>query len=230
MKTLRRQRGGFFLKKLVIFDLDGTLFDTTASMEACGNEALRRLQLPTFSRKDYARFSGGGVEGYVSAILDAVGDTEHRNFDLFWQYYQEKNSQIFTSLNRPYEKVPKLLAILKEKGIRLAVLSNKDQPSCRQIVEECFGKNCFDVIRGDTGIAPVKPDPSGVYAILEELGVAKEDCLYVGDTEVDMITGKNAAVPTVAALWGYRSREELAVFEPELEAASPLDLLDLCLA
>jgi len=218
------------MKKLVIFDLDGTLFDTTASMEACGNYALSRLGLKKFEKSDYARFSGGGVEEYVNAILEAAGDENHENFQAFWQYYQEKNAQVPVDLNQPYDKIRKMLAILKEKGISLAVLSNKDHASCVQIVEETFGKGCFDVIRGQVESVPPKPDPAGVYAILKELGVSSQDALYVGDTEVDMLTGKNAALCTVAALWGYRSREVLAVFEPEMMASSPLDLLDYCLS
>jgi phosphoglycolate phosphatase len=172
-------------------------------------------------------FSGGGVEEYVGAILEAAGDKEKKHFDSFWQYYQEMNGQISSrEANIPYDGVEKLLALLKSKGVLLAVLSNKDQASCVQIVEERFGKQAFRVIPGDTGILPVKRDPAGVFAILEELGVAKEECLYVGDTQVDIQTGRSAGVDTVAALWGYRTKEVLEAENPTHFVSNPMEILD----
>ena len=215
------------MKKLIIFDLDGTLFDTTLSMVACGNEALEKLHLPLLTPKDYARFSGAGVEGYVHAILDAVGDKEHKYAKVFWEYYTEKNEAEQLDLIHPYEGVRELLSALKEKGIRLAVLSNKNEEACIPTVHSFFGEEVFDVIWGDKeGFAP-KPDPENVLKMMNLFSVKKEDCLYVGDTQVDMKTGKNAKIDTVAALWGYREKEDLAVFSPEYYAEKPLDILSL---
>ncbi len=216
------------MKKIVIFDLDGTLFDTTYAMQACGNHALSLLGLPTFSREDYAHFSGGGVEEYVNAILEAAGDGEHRHFDEFWRTYLEKNESLPDGFNQPYPGVLPLLSALKDKGLRLAVLSNKDHASCVSIVEKTFGSNLFDVICGDNAERPVKPDPAGVFAILNESVLSPDDALYVGDTEVDMRTGKRAGVETCAALWGYRSREVLEREGADRFLAQPLDLLSLC--
>lgn len=216
------------MKKIVIFDLDGTLFDTTYAMQACGNHALSLLSLPGFSREDYARFSGGGVEEYVGAILESAGDKEHRHFDVFWRSYLEKNASLPDNFNQPYPGVVSLLSMLIEKGICLAVLSNKDHASCVQIVEKAFGKEVFSVIRGEKGDIPVKPDPAGVFAILEETGFSPEQALYVGDTEVDMITGKRAGVETCGALWGYRTREILEREGADILLETPLDLLSIC--
>jgi len=215
------------MKKLAIFDLDGTLFDTTLAMQICGNYALEKLGLSTFPAKAYAGFSGGGIEGYVFAILDAAGDPEHRHFDEFWRLYCEKNLEVGTSPNVPFDGIVPMLQGLKEMGVKLAVLSNKDHDSCVRIVEEIFGEKMFDVIRGNSEELPPKPHPAGMNAVLRETGMSPEDCLYVGDTEVDMETGKNAGVFTVAVLWGYRSEEVLAAYSPEAMVSTPEELLKL---
>lgn len=213
------------MKKLVIFDLDGTLFDTTRSMEACGNHALKKLGLPTFPRERYALFSGGGVEEYVNAILEAAGDLTHENARLFWEYYLEVG-EAAGEKNRPYEGIPSLLSALRER-VLLAVLSNKDHASCVQIVEEAFGKEVFSGILGDMGTFPPKPDPTGVGILLDRFSLSASDCLYVGDTQVDIRTGKNAGVDTVGALWGYRTREVLEREGATHLISKPEELLNL---
>ena len=215
------------MKKLVIFDLDGTLFNTTVAMSDCGNYALERLGLPLLAPEEYARFSGGSVRAFVCAALAAAGDGEAVNYDEFWRLYLEKNGTLTEDANVPYEGVEALLATLKEKGVRLAVLSNKDEASCIPIVENAFGKGMFDRIFGGKEGVPAKPDPTAVFALMENFGVSAEDCLYVGDTEIDMQTGKNAGIETVAALWGYRTREALEAYAPEYLLAKPSELLSL---
>ncbi len=215
------------MKKLVIFDLDGTLLDTTLGMQLCGNYALEKLGFSGFSREKYKDFSGGGVEGYSFAILDAVGDREHRLFEEFWRLYSERNDALKPEDLMPYEGMVEALSRLREMGVHLAVLSNKDQKTCDIVVEQYFGKGTFCVIRGDREDGVVKPDPAGIFDILQELGLGMEDCLYVGDTEVDMETGRRAGADTVAALWGYRSREALEKENPQYFVSHPLDLMDL---
>ncbi len=215
------------MKKLIIFDLDGTLLDTTLAMQVCGNFALESLGFSGFPRERYKGFSGGGVEGYVFAILEAAGDMEHRFYDEFWRLYSQRNDRLTPDEVEPYEGIIPALSRLKEKGVLLAVLSNKDQKSCDIIIEQYFGKGTFSIIRGDREDGVVKPDPAGVFDILKQLNVKIEDCLYVGDTEVDMETGKRAGVDTVAALWGYRTREKLERLAPTHLIGEPSELLDL---
>lgn len=215
------------MKKLVIFDLDGTLFNTTKAMSACGNYALERLGLPLLEPSEYARFSGGSVRAFVCAALSAAGDTRHRHYDEFWRLYLEKNGTLTQEANVPYEGVEKLLSELKKRDVRLAVLSNKDEESCIPIVENAFGKGVFHRIFGGKEGVPAKPDPAAVFALMQEFEVISEDCLYVGDTEIDMQTGKNAGLDTVAALWGYRAREVLEVYSPKHLFEKPLDILTL---
>lgn len=215
------------MKKLVIFDLDGTLFNTTVAMAACGNYALERLGFPLLTPEVYARVSGRSVEEFNFAVLEAVGDREHRHCDEFWRLYLEKNRTLTEEANVPYEGIERVLTELKERGVFLAVLSNKDEESCIPIVENAFGKGAFDRIFGGKADVPAKPDPTAAFALMKEFSVTAEDCLYIGDTEVDMQTGKNAGICTVAALWGYRSREVLESFSPEYLLEKPLEILDI---
>jgi len=215
------------MKKLAIFDLDGTLFDTTGAMAACGNYALERLGLRGFEQKAYGGFSGGGIEDFVCGIIEAAGDREHRFYEEFWRLYLERQESLTEDANVPYDGIVPLLSALKKRGVHLAVLSNKDHASCIEIVERAFGKGTFDLILGDCPPRPPKPRPDGIFEILETLRCRPEECIYVGDTQIDMETGKAAGLHTVAALWGYRTREQLAPFSPETEASHPLELLSL---
>lgn len=215
------------MKKLVIFDLDGTLFNTTVAMALCGNYALEKLELPLLKPEEYARFSGGSVEAFNHAALEAAGDAEHIHCDEFWRLYLEKNKTLTEEANVPYEGIETVLTKLKEKGVHLAVLSNKDEESCVPIVENAFGKGVFDRIFGGRSDVPAKPDPTAVFALLKEFSVNADECLYVGDTEIDMQTGKNAGLDTAAALWGYRERSVLERFSPKYLLEKPIEILSL---
>ena len=109
----------------------------------------------------------------------------------------------------PYAGMEDVLRKLKGKGIRLAVLSNKPHRQTVKVVEAVFGKELFDCAQGQQEGVKRKPDPAGIYRILEKLGVSVEDCVYVGDSEVDLETGKRAGVRTVSVGWGFRTRKEL---------------------
>jgi len=110
---------------------------------------------------------------------------------------------------KPYDGIRELLAALKEKGIALAVLSNKPHAETIQVIETLFGKDYFDVIQGQKEGVAIKPSPEGVFQILEQLALTPEDILYLGDTATDMKTGKSAGAFTIGALWGFRDRKEL---------------------
>lgn len=216
------------MKKLVIWDLDGTLFDTTRAMQFCGNTALKEIGYQPFARMRYARFSGGGVEGFVGAILDAAGDREHRHFDQFWQAYLASQKDLPADANRIYPGIRRVLQQCKAKGVKMAVLSNKDESSCRAIVSEAFG-DTFDLVLGNTPDRPAKPDPAGVLAIAECFDATSDQILYVGDTSVDLDCATRAGVPCAAALWGYRTKEELSSYHPVLWAEKPQDLIPVIL-
>jgi phosphoglycolate phosphatase len=125
----------------------------------------------------------------------------------------------------PYPGIPEMLETLKSNGIRLAVLSNKPHNQAVDVVETIFGSSCFDWIQGQNDSIPRKPDPAGVHMILEKMGVAREECLYVGDSEVDIATGHNAGVKSVGVEWGFRDRQVLVDAGAEYIISAPDQLL-----
>jgi len=211
----------------LIFDLDGTLFNTTFSMQTNGNYALEKLGYPPLSADCYAAASGGSVPEFVRAVLQTAGDREGAHSEDFWKYYREKEVETDGRDPLPYEGILSSLKELHDRGKALAVLSNKNHEACSAIVEACFGSDLFDVVQGSCdGVIP-KPDPSGILHILDRGGFEREDCLYVGDTQIDIRAGKNAGVETVAVLWGYRTREQLLAERPNHLISHPRELLDL---
>ena len=111
----------------------------------------------------------------------------------------------------PCEGVPEMLYKLKEQGVKLAVLSNKPHCQAVKVVHAIYGEKLFDWVQGQKDEIPRKPDPAGVFYVAKKLGVDYKECLYVGDSEVDVVTGKNAGVKTIAVTWGFRTKEELMI-------------------
>lgn len=214
--------------RLVIFDLDGTLFNTSYTMMECGNYALRKLGLPEVDLEHYKAASGGGVQEYTNEVLDAAGDTEHRFTDAFWGWYQERQESLCSEeANRPYPGIPGLLDALQQRGIQLAALSNKDEETMDSILNNILGEGVFAMALGYVPHRPAKPDPAGAREIMETLGVLPEETLYLGDTEIDLETARRAGIPSVGVLWGYRKREKLEKSSPDYLIARPEEVLDL---
>ena len=213
------------MKKAVIFDLDGTLADTIASIAWCGNRALARFGLPSFTEAEYKRFVGDGAAMLVRRALLAAGEGKLSRFDEVYQEYRDIFSRDCMYQVKPYEGIVPLLSELKKRGIRIAVLSNKPDADSRHVVEELFGKGYFDHVQGQAEGIPRKPDPAGVYRIMEAFGMRAEDFLYVGDSCVDMRTGKAAGLFTVGVLWGFRDRAELEENHADAVIARPEELL-----
>lgn len=214
------------MKKAVIFDLDGTLSDSIASIKYCGDRALAPFGYGPFSESDYKYFVGDGAANLIRRALLAGGDEELVHFEEAFALYKEYFAADCMYQVKPYEGIPRLLAALKEKGVKIAVLSNKPHDQTVDVIETLFGKGYFEIIQGQKEGMPIKPDPAGVFAILERLDLRAEDILYLGDTATDMKTGKSAGAFTVGALWGFRDRKELEEGCADAIIGHPLELLD----
>ena len=116
---------------------------------------------------------------------------------------------------------------LGELGVKRAVFSNKPHPAAVQVVEAVFGQGFFDLIQGQTAEIPRKPDPTGVFRILEKLSVQPEECLYFGDTNTDMETGHRAGLYTVGVAWGFRPRSELEAYHADRIIDAPPEILEV---
>ena len=213
------------MKKAVIFDLDGTLTDTLKSLWKSTNMALATAGLPPHEIDSYKYFAGNGAKELIRKSLIADGDTQLVHFDSVMEAYNRIFEEYCMYEVKPYDGIPELLKALKEKGLHLAVNSNKPQPRTVDVVEEIFGKDTFDLLVGQCEERRRKPAPDGVNYILEQLHLNKEDVLYIGDTCTDMQTGKSAGVFTVGALWGFRDRQELVENHADAIIEKPLELL-----
>ena len=213
------------MKKAVIFDLDGTLTNTLKSLWKSTNMALATAGLPPHEIDSYKYFAGNGAKELIRKSLIADSDAELVHFDSVMEAYNRIFEEYCMYEVKPYDGIPELLKALKEKGLHLAVNSNKPQPRTVDVVEEIFGKDTFDLLVGQCEERRRKPAPDGVNYILEQLHLNKEDVLYIGDTCTDMQTGKSAGVFTVGALWGFRDRQELVENHADAIIEKPLELL-----
>lgn len=213
------------MKKAVIFDLDGTLSDSIHSMKYCGDRAVAPYGYGPFSTEQYCYFVGDGAANLVRRALAAGGDIQGIHFEEAFARYKELFAVDCMYQVKPYAGIPKLLEQLKDRGLKLAVLSNKPHEETVRVVETLFGKNVFDTIQGQQEGLPIKPDPAGVFRIMEQFGVESRELLYLGDTATDMKTGKAAGAFTIGVLWGFRIREELEEAHADALIDAPAELL-----
>lgn len=194
--------------KLVIFDLDGTLLDTIGDLAVSCNHTLEQFGHPIHPTDAYPQFVGNGIAKLVERALPAecrTSDYIEQVRQSFVAYYKEH----IADYTRPYDGVSELLAELAECGVALAVASNKFHEGTVMLVDCFFGCERFAAVYGQRVGVPIKPDPTVVEQIMAEVGISREEVLYVGDSGVDMRTAAAAGVRSVGVTWGFRSREEL---------------------
>lgn len=213
------------MKKLIIFDLDGTLTNTLKSIQKSANMALEAFGFAPYEVECYRYFVGNGSAELIRQCLIHDGDTELVHFEEVMDKYEEVFEKYCMYEVKPYEGIVELLTELKQRGCLLAVNSNKPQAQTEDVISSVFGEGVFDVVVGQVADRPRKPAPDGVNFILSKLEVTKEEAVYLGDTSIDMQTGKSAGVFTVGALWGFRDREELEEHHADAIIASPMRLL-----
>lgn len=212
------------MKKLVIFDLDGTLLNTIADLATATNHALQQLGYPTHSVDAIRTYVGNGINKLLERALPPAEQSDqniNRMRSLFIPYYNEHS----TDLSSPYPGIIHLLEELHKKGIMMAVASNKYHTATIKLIKHYFPNIHFTEILGQRDGIAVKPAPTIVYEIMKIANVQKEDVLYVGDSDVDIKTAHNAEVDAIAVTWGFRSREELAFHHPKGIIDIPEELL-----
>lgn len=217
------------MTELVIFDLDGTLLNTIEDLGNACNHALEMCGHPVHDMKEYNMLVGRGIYNLFRGALPEGHrtDTEVRRMkDFFIPWYDAHKCD----RTRPYDGMPALLGTLEARGIKLGVASNKYQDGTEKLVRHFFPDLDFVRILGQREGMPIKPDPGIVDEIMRASGLTdKSKAVYVGDSDVDMLTGRNAGVRTVGVTWGFRSREELAGLEPWKIADTPQELEDYLL-
>ena len=206
--------------RAVVFDMDGTVLDTLSDLDAAINAAMRHFGYPEHGLDDTRRFVGNGSRRLVELSLpDGAPDEEiDRVLDWYLPYYNA-HSAVKTA---PYPGVTELMRALKASGIKLAIVSNKPDRTVKALAEKYFG-GLTETAVGENERAGVrrKPHPDTALAAAELMGERPEDCLCVGDSEVDVMTARNAGMDCAAVLWGFRSRLELEAAGAKLLFDSP---------
>jgi len=216
-----------------IFDLDGTLLDTLGDLAASVNYALRRHGMPEHTLDDVRRFVGNGVRRLMERAVP--GGADNPQFDAAFATFRQHYMAHSLDTTRPYEGIPEMLAALRERGCHVAVVSNKMMAAtvglCRHFfpdtVEVAIGEHEAEGIRK-------KPAPDTVFAALDALGVSRaatgeaggaEGTVYVGDSDVDILTARNAGLPCISVLWGFRDREFLVAHGATAFVGHPREIL-----
>ena len=224
--------------QLAIFDLDGTLLNTISDLGCACNHALTQFGYPEHTPEEYPHLVGNGVNRLIMRALPAEARTEDnvlRLRQVFIPYYNTHN-KVHT---RPYEGITHVLQELKRQGWLLAVASNKYQAATEDLIQYYF-PGVFDIVLGEREGCPRKPDPQIVKDIIKEAKskyrftegemipyIGDSKIIYIGDSDVDMQTAKNADVPAVACTWGFCPRETLLTYNPPFVADKPEDILTI---
>lgn len=215
------------MMKACIFDLDGTLTDSVKSLAYCANLTLKDLGYPPHLEEKFKLFAGDGRKVLLERALKEAGDIELTNLKEAIRIYDGYFSRHSMYQVKPYEGMIEALQELKQRGLKLAVLSNKAHEQAVRVVQEVFGTDVFHVISGmQEGVAR-KPSPEGAVLIAKALRVEEIECLYIGDTDTDMKTGNGAGMNTVGVTWGFRDRQELEENHAKYIINHPRELLEL---
>lgn len=208
-----------------IFDLDGTLLNTLKALTLTTNLVMKHFGYGEVDEAHIKKFVGDGYKLLMERALRYCGDEKLEHYEESLILYTKLFAEHSMFEVRPYDGIPELLEQLKERGIMIAVLSNKPHARTVENIESVFGKGYFDYVAGEQPGIPKKPDPAGVVKILKQLGVKPEECLYFGDTNTDMETGLGAGLTTAGVTWGFRDRKELESFHPQYVIDHPGEVL-----
>lgn len=214
-------------KRAVIFDLDGTLLNTLEDLAESGNILRAEYGFPAYPTADYAQLVGGGAENLVRRIMPS---SQGENFHHWFRRFREIYKQNWWRNCCRYPGINNMLSTLGEMGLSLAVLSNKPHDFAMLCVRSFFPDSPFAAVYGQRQGVPIKPDPASTVGLLSELNCEAEKSIFVGDSGVDMQTGKAAGMSCVGVSWGFRSFDELQRNGADVIIDSSMQLVDYVVA
>lgn len=209
-----------------IFDLDGTLAYTLESISSICNQILDKFHLPALPIEDFRYYVGDGGNVLMERCFRAVG-ADFTHLAEGQQMYREMMAENPLYKVTVYDGIKEMLLELKKRNVKLAVLSNKPHEGTCGVIKGLFGDGIFDIVQGLEIGMKKKPATDGALAILKKLGVDAESCMYVGDTNTDMQTGKSAGMYTIGVLWGFRDYQELKENHADVIIEHPTQLLTI---
>ena len=215
--------------KLCVFDLDGTLLDTITTITYYVNNALQNHAIDAITTDEAKKFVGDGARELIMRSLKAKAPDKLHLLDEILNEYKSAYDDEPLYLTEAYDGILDMVGALRARGVTLAVLSNKPNGALGSVVNHYF-KNSFAVALGAREGVALKPDPTSLLTLIDELGVKPGEVMYIGDTNVDMLTGKSAGVGlTVGVSWGFRDREELLINGADKIVAHPREITELIL-
>lgn len=216
--------------KCCIFDLDGTVLDTINTITYYVNVTLERHGIEKITVDECKYFAGNGARLLIERSLKSKGVTDEQTIVRLLDEYNATYNANTLYLTRAFEGINELLLGLKANGIKIAVISNKPNPTVQPIIDYFF-KDVFDVALGGLDGVPLKPDPAVPRMVLEKLGISESETAWIGDTSVDMQTGKNlGAALNIGVLWGFRKIDELVGAGADIVVERAEDILTAVLA
>lgn len=214
------------MKKLCVFDLDGTIVNSIEDIAFAANRGLRIMGLPEQPYDKFYTFVGNGMRKLCERALPS--DCKDRVDELV-KIYDKYYAEHCCVLTKPYDGIIDVINKLKSVGIKVAVLSNKPHSQTMNVVNNIFGEDYFDLVLGQTDGFPVKPNPGSLLYVIDKFGADKSDTVNIGDSDVDIILGKNAGIDSIGVSWGFRGKDELISAGAEAVADNAKELLDCIL-
>ncbi len=208
--------------KTYIFDLDGTLLDTLLDLANAVNFALKEKGYPERTTDEIRSFIGNGINMLIKrSVPTGTSETDYtQTLDIFRRYYLEH----IADYTKPYDGIIDVVNELKSAGCKVAVVSNKAHEAAQAVVKSFFG-DIFDEVFGKMDKFPSKPEPDSLFFTIKALESEAEDCIYIGDSDVDVLTAHNAGLPCIGVTWGNRNEDVLIASGAEYIARVPKEIL-----
>lgn len=194
------------MKKLAIFDFDGTMFNSVDDVVICFNEVLKKNDFPTLTYEEFIERLGGNIDEIVSLVLK--NQNTPQNIELIKKEYNKLYGNSKNEHTLPFDGVYDVLRVLQQKEVFLAINSNRTTDSIKYFTGKYFEGIDFKLIEGHNIDYPSKPDPYGVLKIQKELGISCEETLYIGDSKTDIKTAINSEIDCIIVKWGYGNQKD----------------------
>lgn len=213
--------------KAVIFDFDGTIADTIDALKHGINLTMNALGYPESTNEDVLRNINNGARELVRRSLPLPLQEDEQKVTEILALYREMYDKVYMETKTTYEGIPEVFSELHRRGYLLAILSNKPDAYMPPLAKALLPDGTYQISRGQRPGVAAKPDPQCVFTLTDELGVKPNECAFVGDSNVDMLTAKNAGMTAVGVSWGYRSPEILREAGADIILHQPRELLSI---